>query len=435
MRILYVTFMLQHPRLRGPNRHYHFLRELACGHAVTLLTLTDQPIPPDILAEVESYTRGLQTWPLHGGRWSTESAGSAERGAAGRDRWPARMARLRAAARAMRRAVDTALAGGGFDVVLLHGKNLLDVVAGRGRVPLVLDFCDAGSLRIGMRMGYVGMGKRPLLSLQRAAVQRMERRAVRATPYLSFITRRDRAAILGPAAGMASPIAPPGAGMVSTSRGSAGSDPSCTTPVIPNGVDLAYWRRPPGVVPHPRRLVISGVMSYAPNDDAARFLVDAVLPAVRAASGNVEVCVAGRDPSPALVARAGRDPAVTVTGFVDDLRPHLAAASIFAAPLRYASGLQNKVQEAMAMGLPVVTTPVVADGLWIDDDDPPPVVVADEGAFAAAVVDLLGDGARRAALADAGRRYAERHWVWASSAGQLAGLCALAAGRGAVRRA
>lgn len=415
MRILYVTFMLQHPRLRGPNRHYHFLRELARDHAITLLTLTDQPVPPDVMAEIEGYTDRLATWPVIGSRWAVESADPADRDPAGPARWPARIARFRAATRAMRRAFDAELAdAGAYDVVLVHGKNLLDVVAGRGRVPMVLDFCDAGSLRIGMRMAYVGWRRRALLALQLAAVRRMERHAVAATPYLSFIARRDRAAILGP-----------GAGAGSTS----------TVPVIPNGIDLAYWQRPPDIETHPRRLVLTGVMSYAPNDDAARFLVDAILPRIRGAVPDVEVCIAGRDPTPALAARAARDPAVTVTGFVDDLRPHLAAAAVFAAPLRYASGLQNKVQEAMAMGLPVVTTQVVAEGLLVDDDDPPPVVTAaaDPDTFAAAVVDLLADPARRAALAAAGRRYAERHWVWPTSAGRLAALCEAAVGQDLTR--
>ncbi len=409
MRILYVTFMLQHPRLRGPNRHYHFLRELAHDHAITLLTLTDQPVPPDVMAEIEGYTERMATWPVPVGRTSAASNDPTEGKPTSLGRRSARIARFGAATRAMRRAFDAAIAdAGAHDVVLLHGKNLLGVVAGRGRVPLVLDFCDAGSLRIGMRMGCVGWRKRMLLALQRVAVRRMERRAVAATPYLSFISARDRAAILGPG---------------------VGAGPADVTAVIPNGVDLAYWRRAPGIAPHPRRLVLSGVMSYAPNDDAARLLVGAILPRIRDMTSDVEVCIAGRDPTPDLVARAAGDPTVMVTGFVDDLRPHLTAATVFVAPLRYASGLQNKVQEAMAMGLPVVTTPVVAEGLRIEDHDPPPVVTseADPGAFAAAVVDLLNAPERRAALATAGRRYAERHWVWRVSAGQLAALCEAAA--------
>ena len=105
----------------------------------------------------------------------------------------------------------------------------------------------------------------------------MERRAVRATPHLSFITPRDRAAILGPGS---------------------------TAPVIPNGVDLAYWRRRSEIQPEARRLILTGVMSYAPNADAARQLVDVILPRVRAAVPDIEVAVVGRDPGPELVARA-----------------------------------------------------------------------------------------------------------------------------------
>lgn len=404
MRLLYVTFMLQHPRLRGPNRHYHFLRELARDHAITLLSLTDQPIPPVVVEEIEGYVERLATWPIPGGRWSAaaqpagiDPAPAPAAASPPRQGWLARRRAHRIAARSMRRAFDAEIAAGTHDAVLLHGKNLLDVVSGRGRTPLVLEFCDAGSLRIRMRIGHVGLSKRVLLAAQYLAVRAMEQRAVHTTPHLSFITRRDRAAILGPAS---------------------------STPVIPNGVDLDYWQRTAGIASHPRRLVLTGIMSYAPNADAALQLVDAILPRVRAAQPDVEVAIVGRDPSPTLLARAARDPAVVVPGFVDDLRGYLASATVFAAPLRSASGMQNKVQEAMAMGVPVVTTPIVADGLWVRDDDPPPLeVAADADAFAARVVALLGDADRRSQLAAAGRRYAERHWRWPERAAQLAALC------------
>ncbi len=393
MRLLYVTFMLQHPRLRGPNRHYHFLRELAREHRITLLSLTDQAMPPELRSEIEGFTERLMTWPVPGGRWSA-TAGTAAPGATGRR---ARWRGYRSAVRSMRQAFDAAVTAGAYDAVLLHGKNLLDVVSGRGRTPLVLEFCDAGSLRIRMRMGHVRPAKRLLLAAQYLIVRRMERQAVRATPHLSFITRRDRSAILGPAS---------------------------RAPVIPNGIDLAYWRRSPELASRPHRLVLTGVMSYAPNADAALQLVDAILPRIRAALPEVELCIVGRDPPAALLARAECDPALTVTGFVDDLRPFLASAALFAAPLRFASGMQNKVQEAMAMGVPVVTTPVVSEGLWVRDDDPPPLEVADGAeAFAARVMELLGDADRRSALAAAGRRYAERYWVWPERAAQLAALC------------
>jgi glycosyltransferase involved in cell wall biosynthesis len=107
---------------------------------------------------------------------------------------------------------------------------------------------------------------------------------------------------------------------------------------------------------------------------------------------------------------------------------------VFVAPLRYASGVQNKVLEAMAMAVPVVATSIAADGLRVDGDGEPPLYVADgEKSFAERVTNLLGRAEERSRLAVAGRRYVEKHFVWSRSAEKLEEICLTAAaanGRG-----
>src|SRR5690606_6865931 len=88
-----------------------------------------------------------------------------------------------------------------------------------------------------------------------------------------------------------------------------------------------------------------------------------------------ELFIVGHSPVPQLVA-AGKRPGVTVTGFVDDVRPYLERAAVFAAPLRFGAGIQNKVLEAMAMEVPVVASPLAADGLNTEDGGRPPVTLA-----------------------------------------------------------
>ena len=165
-------------------------------------------------------------------------------------------------------------------------------------------------------------------------------------------------------------------------------------------------------------------MDYGPNDDAATYLIDEILPLLRRSVADLEVLIVGRDPTPALAARARQHHHVTVTGFVDDVRPYLERASLFVAPVRYASGTQNKVLEALSMGLPVVTTPCVAAGLLIDGAGRPPVHVASgKIVFAERIIGLLDNEPERARLAAEGRRFVQDHFIWSRSAEKLENMC------------
>jgi len=120
--------------------------------------------------------------------------------------------------------------------------------------------------------------------------------------------------------------------------------------------------------------------------------------------------LAGKDPSPALQALAapGR---VEVTGYVTDMAATMASATVLAAPLVYAAGIQNKVLEAMARGVPVVTSASACAALEavVGRDI---VAADDDAAFAAAIVGLLEDRPRRDAVGAAGRRHVEQHHEW-----------------------
>jgi glycosyltransferase involved in cell wall biosynthesis len=142
---------------------------------------------------------------------------------------------------------------------------------------------------------------------------------------------------------------------------------------------------------------------------------------------DAELYIVGRDPSPRLRERAARTPGATVTGFVPDVRPWLERAAVAAVPMRYGSGVQNKVLEAMAMELPVVTTSLVAAGLRVAGGEAPVVVADDVREFAEAVVKLLAQEQERSRLASAGRRFVLEHYDWSRSAARLERMCAAAA--------
>jgi len=180
--------------------------------------------------------------------------------------------------------------------------------------------------------------------------------------------------------------------------------------VLPNGVDLAYF------VPQAERreaqtLVYVGRMSYHANVAAVCWFCEAVLPRVWAERPEVQFLIVGRDPGPAVRA-LGRDPRITVTGAVPDVRPYLARATALVAPMVYGAGIQNKVLEGMAMGTPVVCTPPAAAALAAESGRDL-LVSSGSAAFAAAVIRLLGDRALQIELGRAGRRYVAAHHDWA----------------------
>jgi glycosyltransferase involved in cell wall biosynthesis len=168
-------------------------------------------------------------------------------------------------------------------------------------------------------------------------------------------------------------------------------------------------------------------MAYEPNRDAAVRLVSRVLPLVREQVPDAEVVLAGRDPGPALVALGRAAGGVTVTGLCPDLRPHVEAATVYCAPLRFGAGIQNKLLEALALEVPIVTTSLAAAGLRAGDAEPPVVIADDDDAIAAAVVRLVRAPDERAAVAAAGRRYVERHFSWERSAQAIEGALSRAA--------
>jgi sugar transferase (PEP-CTERM/EpsH1 system associated) len=156
--------------------------------------------------------------------------------------------------------------------------------------------------------------------------------------------------------------------------------------VVPNGIDLDAFQ-PYGTPARARTVIFCGVMNYAPNEHAATWLAEAVWPHVTRRRHDARLMLVGADPTDRVRGLAV-DPSITVTGTVPDVRPFLWKSAIAVAPLMTARGIQNKVLEALASGLPTVVTPAVAQGLPVEAK-PGCAVARDPEAFAAAIVELL----------------------------------------------
>ncbi len=401
LRVLYITTEIPFPLTSGFLRHYHFIRALGRKHKLTYLSLTkktglSEEARAALLPLVESLAvfgvpQASEPWLIKNVR-RLPLVGRKFQGTL----------RIRWAAIELKRAVRKLVQQERFDLIMFSGKNTFPAIAGVREVPIVVDCCDATSGRVAGEIAHAKLTRKLWLLMRYVEVKRIEQRLVRKTPYLAFASHRDRKVMMGEI--------------------EAGE-------ILPQAVDAEYWRRS-SPVRKENSLIFTGVMSYSPNHDAAMFLIEKILPRVLKVFPDLELVIAGRDPFPALKNAAQNDPRIKITGFVDDLRPYLEQASLYVAPIRYASGVQNKILEAMAMEVPVLTTPVVAEGLRMNGGAELPLHIAEgEQQFADIVIKLLQNKEERMRLANAGRPFVENNFVWARNVEKLEKLWFKAAQR------
>jgi sugar transferase (PEP-CTERM/EpsH1 system associated) len=195
--------------------------------------------------------------------------------------------------------------------------------------------------------------------------------------------------------------------------------------VLGNGIDTVRFD-PSGVAPHPElagtgpQIVFTGQMDYPPNVDAARRLIERLMPRILARHPEARLHIVGRAPVPELCALEGVNGA-RVWGEVPDVRPFLAAASLVAAPLTIARGVQNKVLEAMAMARPLVLTQAAAAG--IPGEDRRHFALADgDDAIAERALDLLADREAARRLGAAARALVQERMSWPAMLEKLPAL-------------
>ncbi len=197
---------------------------------------------------------------------------------------------------------------------------------------------------------------------------------------------------------------------------------------IDTGVDLDFYRfaeagDAPSFDKTGGSIVFTGAMAARANIDGIAFLMDEIWPLVIRDRPNARAVIVGRNPPAELVARAkSRNLNWHFTGFVEDIRPHVAANHVSVIPLRVGSGTRIKAFEAMSMGRPVVSTTVGVEGLDIAPGEH--YLNADTaGDFAAAILRLLGDDALRESMARAARKRVEDRFSWAQVARQFEAIC------------
>jgi glycosyltransferase involved in cell wall biosynthesis len=190
--------------------------------------------------------------------------------------------------------------------------------------------------------------------------------------------------------------------------------PKLNPVLVPNGIDVEsytpYALRPTGVMHNASCVTFTGKMDYRPNVDAVLWFAETIWPRIRARRPAAEFVIVGQKPVASV--RALHDQhGITVAGAVEDVRPYIARAGVYVAPLRMGGGTRFKLLEAMALARPIVSTTLGAEGFAVQHGRE--LLLADEPeAFAQAVLDVMSNNARAEALGAAGRAFVQSHYDW-----------------------
>lgn len=381
--LLYLVHRLPFPPNKGDKvRSYHLLKHLAAHHRVFLGTFIDDPEDEVHVEAVRRYCADLHIARLTpkwarvvslSGLLNNQALSLPYYGNAGLQAWVERTVREQR-----------------IDAVVVFSSVMARFVDKLPNLAQLIDFVDVDSHKWTQ---YAARHRWPMSWLYRREGERLLafERAVAARSTRSFFVTQAEVDLF-------CSLAPECAGKV---------EAMC------NGVDADYFS-PEHELPSPfgadeLPVVFTGAMDYWPNVDAASWFANEALPQLAREWPRLRFFIVGRSPTPAVQSLAGSR--VVVTGTVPDVRPYLRHAAVVVAPLRLARGVQNKILEAMAMGLPVIAsrecaTPIDA----VPERDFLTAGSIDD--FIAQVSALLREPARAAAIGGAGRKRVVERYSW-----------------------
>jgi polysaccharide biosynthesis protein PslH len=392
MKILWLNPGLLLPLDKGGKlRTWHLMRHLARRHQITFLSFADPDAPEADRAGMSEVCAELVTVPR---RDPTKGSLTFLLDAASHlvRRLPYAVGKYRSAKLNSR--LVNLLATGDFDLVVCDFLAPVANVPARLPCPSVL-FTHNVEAEIWRRHAETAHSplRKALLSAQWRRTVRFEREAVRRFDLVLAVSDTDRRTLLQAYGPLRQAVH-----------------------VVPTGVDTAYFADVTGPV-RPRHMVFTGSMDWLPNEDAMLYFVHDVLPLIRREEPDATLAIVGRAPTPAIV-KLGSEYGVEVTGRVEDVRPHVAAGAVYIVPLRIGGGTRLKIFEAMAMGKPVVSTTIGAEGLPITPGAD--VLIADSpGTFADGVVRLFRSEEERTRVGEAGRRLVAEQYDWSAVFGHL----------------
>ncbi len=421
MRILLLTQIVPYPPDSGPKvKTYHVLRYLAGrGHRITLATFVRQD-EEQHLQSLQPFCAELHAVPLRRSRLADVRAYAQSL----RSGLPFLV--TRDAKPEMQSLVNKLTREQWFDIVhadqLTMGQYALEVGSWKlevGNHPsLVFDAHNAVWQIVERAQQTAPFFVRPFLALEAHRIKRYEGALIHQFDHTLAVSAVDRQALLD-----AANLERENPKSEMPRRTTSGTVPVCNPArgplrclqskisIVPIALDCAA-AQPVSRSDHSANIITVSTLFYPPNADGVRWFIREVFPIVRRQMPEATLTIVGARPPQDIVRFATRHSShVTLTGYVPDLQPYLERAALMVVPVRAASGMRVRILEALARGIPLVTTTTGVEGIEAIHGEH--LLVADEPReFAEAVVRLLGNAQLRERLARNGRRLIEEHYDW-----------------------
>lgn len=389
VRILAVMQKVCYPPKDGATqRQFNLLRAVAANCRVDLLAFSQRDLEGSAADAnrgremLQRYCEGVEVFPIPAEHSRLRRGALLLLNLASPAPFPVQRHR----SRAMGRSIGEHLRRRRYDLIHLDATILAEYGRLAPGIPALLVHHNVESELLRRRAdGHRGLPGRLYLRLQAWKMRRFETRVAPAFRAHVAVSEADRALLLGHC-------------------------PGADVRVISNGTDTEHLTPDPARE-QARNLLFVGSMNWAPNPDAVLFFLREIWPLIKRDLPDAALDVVGIAPPPPVLEAARQDPAIRVHGFVEDVRPHLARATVFVVPLRMGGGTRLKILDAMAMGKAIVSTSIGAEGLGLEPGAE--ILLADRPAdFAAQVVRLVNDPELRRTLGRNARARAVASYSW-----------------------
>lgn len=374
MKIVVLLSRVPYPLDKGDKlRAFNQIKQLSKKHDIILIALNDEPFHEDALNELKPYCKHIKFIQLskinlvHNLFNAFFSELPMQVGYFYNDK--------------VKQLIDNEIKKHQPDLIYCQLIRMAQYCRGIKDTPTLIDYMDVFSKGIERRIDKVPFYQKPLFKMEYKRLVKYEAAVLTDFTYKTIISEQDRNFINHP------------------DRNSIA--------IVPNGVDTAYFH------PLDREkkfdILFCGNMSYPPNIDSAVYLVEEILPLLLPKHPDIRIMIAGTTPNPKVLALQSKH--VSVAGWVDDIRESFAESRMLVAPMQLSIGLQNKLLQAMAMKVPVITSVLANNAIHAIPNES--ILVAEQPhEYASHILELLDNRAKADLLADHAFNLIHDNFTW-----------------------